>query len=251
MFDLRSGASSGQIYLREGQIVHASTGRLHGEEAVYELAIWPSGDFIFTPGREAASTTIQKSNTNLLMEAARRIDEWQILSKKIASTRLIPVFKDQAVNTSVSFTPQEWAIICRMDERRSIEDIAMALGTSPFETAKHLYGLVTSGLLDLRPDFLLPHLGVLRKLADQELIALQHGVHQLARELFGDRRPASDLDAAYRLCAGEAEAGRALDALLDLIRNHEKTISANLGAEQARNFVEGVRGLLPAVANVG
>ena len=164
MFDLTHESDTGQIFLREGQIVHARTSKLEGEEAVYELAIWPQGDFVFTPGRESTVVTIQKSNTNLLMEAARRIDEWQILSKRISSTRLVPVFNDKTVNTSVSFTPQEWSIICKVDERRSIEEIAVALGMSPFETCKHLYGLITSGLLDLKEDFAKRHVARLRRM---------------------------------------------------------------------------------------
>ena len=111
VFSLRRNGDndSGEIYLRGGQIVHARVGDLQGEEAMYELAIWPEGEFVFTPGKETELTTIQKSNTNLLMEAARRIDEWQILSKRIPSTRLVPVFTQHATTTSVSLTPQEWA----------------------------------------------------------------------------------------------------------------------------------------------
>src|SRR6476659_11345380 len=101
VFSLRRNgdSSSGEIYLRGRQIVHAHAGDLQGEEAMYELAIWPEGEFVFTPGKETELTTIQKSNTNLLMEAARRIDEWQILSKRIPSTRLVPVFTQQATTT--------------------------------------------------------------------------------------------------------------------------------------------------------
>jgi hypothetical protein len=68
VFSLRRNSdNTGEIYLRGGQIVHAHVGDLQGEEAMYELAIWPEGDFVFTPGQETAVTTIQKSNTNLLM----------------------------------------------------------------------------------------------------------------------------------------------------------------------------------------
>src|SRR5260370_16351783 len=76
VFTLRRNAdSSGEIFLRGGQIVHAHIGDLTGEEAVYELAIWPEGEFVFTPGQETDLTTIQKSNTNPLIETARRIHE--------------------------------------------------------------------------------------------------------------------------------------------------------------------------------
>src|SRR5258708_19607257 len=127
----RNGDSSGEIYLRSGQIVHAHVGDLTGEEAVYELAIWPEGEFVFTPGQETELTTIQKSNTNLLMEAARRIDEWQVLSKPIPSTRLVPGFTNQAATTSVSLTPQEWGRICKIDASRASEGEAVAAATRP------------------------------------------------------------------------------------------------------------------------
>src|SRR6185295_13647503 len=154
VFSLRRNGDddTGEIYLRGGQIVHAHVGDLQGEEAMYELAIWPEGEFVFTPGKETDLTTIQKSNTNLLMEAARRIDEWQILSKRIPSTRLVPVFTQQATTTSVSLTPQEWALISKIDERRTIEDVAIGLGISPFDVCKLLYGLITSGLVSLNED---------------------------------------------------------------------------------------------------
>ena len=63
-----------------------------GEEAVYALAIWSQGDFKFEPGVATEVRTISKSNTNLLMEAARRLDEWRVLSKKIPATEMIPEF---------------------------------------------------------------------------------------------------------------------------------------------------------------
>ena len=79
MFMLVRGTERGYIYLRNGRIVHAELGGLSGEEAVYALAIWSTGDFQFTPGKETDSVTIEKTNTSLLMEAARRLDEWKVL----------------------------------------------------------------------------------------------------------------------------------------------------------------------------
>ena len=51
MFMLVRGAERGYIYLRNGRIVHAELGGVTGEEAVYALAIWSTGDFQFTPGQ--------------------------------------------------------------------------------------------------------------------------------------------------------------------------------------------------------
>src|SRR5437763_16290497 len=84
-FTLTRDADKGYIYLKNGQMVHAHVGDLIGEEAIYALAIWNSGEFQFNPGEEPDRQTITKSNTNLLMEAARRLDEWRAVSKKIPS----------------------------------------------------------------------------------------------------------------------------------------------------------------------
>lgn len=239
-----SAASSGEIYLRAGQIVHALVGDLQGEEAMYELAIWPEGDFVFTPGRETDVTTIHKSNTNLLMEAARRIDEWQILSKRISSTRLVPVFTNQAATTSVSLTPQEWALICKIDERRTIEEIAIGLAMSPFEVCKLLYGLLTSGLVALNEDLSRLLTDRLRTLGPDEIAALTETIHHHAHTLLSGHSRQVELDVPYRMSRAEAEAGRGVEAVIDLVRAQEKIVSQALGPHQSKTFVDRVAQLI-------
>jgi len=236
----RAGDSAGEIYLRGGQIVHAHVGELRGEEAVYELAIWPEGDFVFTPGKETDLTTIQKSNTNLLMEAARRIDEWQVLSKRIPSTRLVPVFTNQSATTSVSLTPQEWGLICKIDERRSIEEIAIGLDMSPFEVCKLLYGLITSGLITLHEDLSRLRTDRLQRMSAEELQQLSESIHQQARGLLSGHSRQSDLDVPFRLNRAEMDAGRGVEAVLDLVRSEEKVVSAALGPNQSKVFLDRV-----------
>lgn len=240
----REGDSNGEIYLRGGHIVHAQVGELQGEEAVYELAIWPEGDFVFTPGRETEQTTIQKSNTNLLMEAARRIDEWQVLSKRIPSTRLVPVFTSQAATTSVSLSPQEWSLVCKIDERRSIEEIAIGLDQSPFETCKILYGMITSGLIALKEDLSRLRTERLGKMTAEELGRVSEGIHQQARALLSGHAKLAELETPYRLSRAELEAGRGPEAVLDLVRSEEKVVSAALGPNQSKSFLDRVTQIL-------
>ena len=235
LFSLRrNNDATGEIYLRGGQIVHAQSGDLQGEEAMYELAIWPEGDFVFTPGQETELTTIQKSNTNLLMEAARRIDEWQILSKRIPSTRLVPVFTQQATTTSVSLTPQEWALICKIDERRTIEEVAIGLGMSPFEACKLLYGLITSGLVSLNEDLSRLRPERLHGQSPEELAAIAESIHGQARELLSGHSRQSELDVPFRMSRAEMDGGRGVEAILDLVRAEEKVVSAALGPNQSK-----------------
>ncbi len=150
-FTLAQEKEQGVIYLKNGQMVHASVSDLIGEEAIYALAIWNSGEFRFAPGEESEQQTIKKSNTNLLMESARRLDEWRVLSKKIPSTDLVPaLFAGSGRNEQITLNPQEWLIVTRVDGRRSIDEIGKDLKISGFDVAKLLYGLITSELVELK-----------------------------------------------------------------------------------------------------
>src|SRR5438093_4191572 len=152
VFHLTSGVLAGEIYLNDGKIVHAQIDDVSGEEAVYALAMWSQGDFRFDPGVATELRTITKSNTNLLMEAARRLDEWRVLSKKIPSTDMVPEFvvqehRDGQINLNTS----EWLILSKIDSHRSVKEIAAATKLTAFDAAKILYGLVATGLIRLRP----------------------------------------------------------------------------------------------------
>src|SRR5881396_161030 len=147
VFHLSDGPLKGQIYLHDGKIVHAQLEDAVGEEAVYTLAIWSQGEFKFEPGAATELRTITKSNTNLLMEAARRLDEWRVLSKKIPSVEYVPeLLTRENRHEQITLNPQEWVIITRIDGRRSIIDIGRTLNISSFDVAKILYGMITSEL---------------------------------------------------------------------------------------------------------
>lgn len=70
---VRSGVRKGVISIQEGEIVHAETDQLDGEEAFYEIVGWELGMFDCdsqTPEKQ----TIQESWDFLLMEAMRRLE---------------------------------------------------------------------------------------------------------------------------------------------------------------------------------
>lgn len=150
-FTLTREGEEGVIYLQGGQISHARSGDLTGDEAIYALAIWNEGEFIFHPGEESPEKTISRSNTNLLMEAARRLDEWKVLSKKIPSVEMVPMLlARQNRHEQITLNPQEWLLVTKIDGHRSISELAKALDISSFDVAKTLYGMITSEIVELQ-----------------------------------------------------------------------------------------------------
>jgi hypothetical protein len=151
VFHLVDGPHHGRIWLLDGRIVHSELDDLEGEEAVYALAIWSRGEFRFEAGVPAPRQTIRKSNSNLLMEAARRLDEWRVLSRKIPSMELVPEFVILANREGqINLNTMEWLLLSKIDGQRSVKQIAAATGMGTFDAAKLLYGLVATDLIRLK-----------------------------------------------------------------------------------------------------
>ncbi len=148
-FVIERGSEVGRIHLDEGQIVHATCGPLKGEDAIYTLAIWDRGHFKFHLNETTAERSITKPNTKILMEVARKLDEWRVLSKKIPSLDLIPEL-DSLGDKKVSFNTQEWHVLSKINGVNSITQIAGITNMPAIEVAKLIYGLVSSGLVHLR-----------------------------------------------------------------------------------------------------
>jgi hypothetical protein len=218
-FTLSREGEQGLIYLKNGQMTHAQIGELMGEEAIYALAIWNHGDFQFAANEEPERQTITKSNTNLLMEAARRLDEWRILSKKIASIEMIPeLLVRENRHEQITINPQEWVIITRIDGKRTIAEIARNLGVSAFDVAKILYGMITSELVQLKKKT--DHAGA----AAGELIDLASRIRQVAEAHLGVSGQKS-VDKHYKLALDRIRSGDGEAAIRSMINEFEKTAS--------------------------
>ena len=152
-FRLIDGTREGTIFIEDGQIVHAELENDIGEDALYWLVLWSHGEFRFEPGVTTTRRTINKSNTNLLMEAAQRLDEWRVLSRKIPSVDWIPEFvipEAQDTGGQINLNTSEWIILSKIDGKRSLREISRAAGLSAFVTCKLLYGLVATHLIRVR-----------------------------------------------------------------------------------------------------
>jgi hypothetical protein len=144
---------TGEIFLEKGRIVHAVIGDQAGEEAVYELVLWNKGEFLFEPGVTTDKSTVNKGNTNLLMEAARRRDEWAVISKEIPSVDWIPEFvipDENETGGQINLNTSEWILLSKINGNRSLKEIAEAADLSTFHTGRLLYGLVSTKLIRLR-----------------------------------------------------------------------------------------------------
>jgi hypothetical protein len=247
VFHLTDGALKGQIYLNDGKIVHAELDDVAGEEAVYTLAIWSQGDFRFEPGTATEHRTISKSNTNLLMEAARRLDEWRVLSKKVPSTDLIPEFvvqegRDGQINLNTS----EWLILSKIDGQRSVKNIAVAAGLSVFDAAKILYGLIATGLIRLRQPSAPARAAAPRSSAaaqpPREMLTRLNRVRDVCNGLLGAVGE-SVVNKHYQKARSELERGAGAEAIDEAIGQIARAASILKGPHTTESLLEQLKAI--------
>jgi hypothetical protein len=247
VFTLSGDGVDGKIFIKDGQITDAVAGKLGGEYAVYEMAGWHKGQFIFTAGIESERVTVNKSNTSLMMEAARRLDEWRVLQRKIASMDLVPYFLPREPgHDQITLSPQEWAIVTKIDGQLSIAKLEDVTGLPAFDVCKVLYGLVTSGLIALRSTEEKPAQAAPAAPAvpsQRSLLALAENVRKLADESVGLSGSIA-VEKQYRIARGEIEAGGGMSSIQSLVDRLARAISLLEGGDRAGEFLRKVTPLI-------
>jgi tetratricopeptide (TPR) repeat protein len=119
------------------------------EEAVYTLFGWTSGTFSFEAGvRPEWEDALERINPEtLLLEGARRVDEWSLIEKKIPSFDLVFAMDRQAAAAEApNLTEAQRRIVPLVDGTRDAQEVIDASGLSTFEACQALFGLITAGL---------------------------------------------------------------------------------------------------------
>ena len=121
-------------------------------ECVYEIFKWDRGEcrFIEEEIDERREIVVPLNTENLILEGARRIDEWSNIGGKVPSRHSI--FKLSGENQQgqrLNLKPREWEILSLIDGTRSVKEVNDAAGGDLFSTSKLIYGLVVMGVIEL------------------------------------------------------------------------------------------------------
>jgi len=129
--------------------------RLQIEAVVFELMSWSEGNFRFDEGLSEDALLYASpplGTESLLMEAARRIDEWSRIADRVPNLSVIPDLApgDSDHPALLDLLPQEWKVLAEIDGQSDLRHIAANLAMSEFDVARVVYGLVTTGVVLLR-----------------------------------------------------------------------------------------------------
>src|SRR5436190_1019693 len=128
--------------------------RFQIEEVVFEVMSWREGYFSFsegTPTELPTDAVVRIPTEALLMEGARRIDEWSRIEGRIPHLGVVPMLAppQEASEGELDLLPPEWEMLAMINGVRDVRAIASELGRSDFEVAKTLFGLESAGVIVL------------------------------------------------------------------------------------------------------
>ncbi len=144
--------SFGSIYFDTGRICHAEIANrpLDTENAVYNLFTWTSGTFNFEPGLlpSAGTTLASVDPQSLLLEGARRVDEWTLIEKKIPSFDMVfALDRQKLLLNKLPLAPEQEILIPLVDGSRDVDALIRDSQLGEFEVGKALYGLINASFV--------------------------------------------------------------------------------------------------------
>ena len=120
------------------------------EEAVFFLFTWTQGTFSFEPDvrPDAQDILVSINPESLLLEGARRVDEWSLIEKKIPSFDCIfALDRAHLAESDVALTVEQDTLLPLIDGLRDVAAIIDESGLGEFDVGKSLFGLITAGFL--------------------------------------------------------------------------------------------------------
>ena len=150
-----SGKRLGEVLLESGMVDEDQimmVVRQQIEDAAFDLLRWELGEFLWEPGEEATpEVTIYVTVENLIMEASRRLDELEVIQRKIPSpdTVLAMAATPPEGAVEINITPEEWRILVLVNGTRTVREIGEMVGLDDFGAMRTLYGLVSAGLAEV------------------------------------------------------------------------------------------------------
>ncbi|MEO8194165.1 MAG: DUF4388 domain-containing protein [Gemmatimonadales bacterium] len=146
----------GEILVAHGAVTRRDVERYMRQQietVVFDLFSWKEGSFTFVDGLDdevKIDASIRVSIEALLMEGARRIDEWSRMADRIPGAHVVPrLAQPREDNHSfVDLRPAEWEVLTLIDGHHSLRSIAAELALSEFDVAKTVYGMLSTELIE-------------------------------------------------------------------------------------------------------
>ena len=149
----RDGGRFGQVAVQQGVISESQLRdflKVQVSEIIYDCFVWNGGTFEFKDEMALPphAVTISVDLANLIMEGARRIEEWEqclrLLPEKSTVFRVVSNPSEEKITLSAD----EWKILFLINGTRTLEELCHDADEDPFHVYRVVYGLYASKLIE-------------------------------------------------------------------------------------------------------
>lgn len=144
--------SGGTICFESGRVCHASvTGRNLGtDDSVFVMFKWNDGSFSFEPGVRppAGAHLVSVDPQRLLLEGARRVDEWSLIEKRLPNFDVVfALDRQQLLRNSIALSYEQQQLLPLIDGHRDVHELMRVSTMGEFDVGKALFGLLSGAFL--------------------------------------------------------------------------------------------------------
>jgi hypothetical protein len=138
-----------EVFFHGGVIVHAVSPIGEGEQALYYPVAWDDGIFSLQADWASPGTTMAKSPGEILDTVRSMRREWESIRELMPSPDCVFQLSDLVEEDSgpVTIALEAWQVLCKVDGRHTVREIATALGSPYTRTAKTLAELQKARLV--------------------------------------------------------------------------------------------------------
>jgi hypothetical protein len=141
------GVTSGEIYLKDGLVVHASDGAEKGMEALLNLSFVELSTGNFESGISAPENTISDDLGKLTENIEKRRIEFEEIKKKMPPMDTVYSKSTRDLESAVALRRTDWQILALVDGKRPLGEVIAESKIGGYEAAKTITWLKEQGLI--------------------------------------------------------------------------------------------------------
>jgi hypothetical protein len=144
-----AGGQQTLIRLQQGTVVHATAGRLQGDDAVLDLFGWKDGQLAFVPEEKAIEPNVTLGVDVLILEGMRTGDSFHRMNRLIPHDGVVfQTGRGPEGDRCMLVGAPEWSVLRAVDGVRDVRDILEASGMERSEVLRILFELTEGGFLE-------------------------------------------------------------------------------------------------------
>lgn len=143
----------GQITVQQGMLTDEQLRdflKVQVSEIIYDCFVWPEGTFAFIDDTALPpyAVTISVDLSNLIMEGARRIEEWEECVRLLPDSSVVFRVMSNPEAEKITLSLDEWKILFLINGRRRLGELAHDADDEPLHVYRVVYGLFANKLIE-------------------------------------------------------------------------------------------------------